>query len=81
MGCNCGKNRQARPNGDTTALPKPETYEAVIPGGKVVFKHSNVETVKAIANRYLDAQVREQSTGRFVHESTKKSASTASIAK
>ncbi|MEV6738696.1 hypothetical protein AB0N14_17875 [Streptomyces sp. NPDC051104] len=72
MGCNCGKNRQARQNGDTTAVPRPETYEAVIPGDKVVFKHSNVETVKAIANRYVDAQVREQSSGRIVHESTQK---------
>ncbi|MEU5497967.1 hypothetical protein [Streptomyces griseofuscus] len=76
MGCNCGKNRQARQNGDTSSVPKPEMFEAVIPGGKVVFKHSNVETVKAIANRYLDAQVREQSSGRIVHTSTKQSATT-----
>lgn len=75
MACNCGKNRQARQNGDTTPLARPETYEAVLAGGQVVFKHSNVETVKAIADRYQDASVREQSSGRIVHESVKKAPS------
>ncbi|MET8609805.1 hypothetical protein [Streptomyces misionensis] len=72
MGCNCGKNRQA--NGNTVAAAKPETYEVVLPGGKVPFKHSALETVKVIANRYDDAVVRERSSGRIVHESTKTSA-------
>ncbi|MER6980675.1 hypothetical protein [Streptomyces carpinensis] len=80
MGCNCGKNR-VRPNGDATAVPRPETFEAVLPGDKVVFRHSNAETVKAIANRYEDAVVREQSSGRIVHESPRKSASAGPITK
>lgn len=71
MGCGCNKNRENRA-GKTT--PAPETYEVVAANGKVVFKHTNVETTKAIANRYQDSVVREQASGRVVHTSTKKSA-------
>ncbi|MEV5012470.1 hypothetical protein [Streptomyces sp. NPDC055692] len=77
MGCACNKNRPNRPNGE--ALPKPETYEVVL-NGKVLFKHSSDETAKAISNRYQDSIVREQSSGRTVHESTKQSAATGKAA-
>ncbi|MFF4147300.1 hypothetical protein ACFY0A_39730 [Streptomyces sp. NPDC001698] len=72
MGCACNKNRPNRVNGEAP-LPKPETFEVVL-NGKIVFKHTSAETAKAISNRYPDSIVREQSTSRTVHESTKKSA-------
>ena len=75
MGCGCNKNRENRVAGQTT--PAPETFEVVASNGKVVFKHTNVETAKAIANRYEDSNVRELSSGRIVHKSIKASATAA----